>query len=99
MNSELDAIKARLDALEAIVARMEARDKAMEETVKPAAVVRYFHEAETIWRVDESGAITCKNGSMAYWLPAASTLQVLTESNIPEITADQAEAILKGAKP
>jgi len=63
---------------------------------KVESPVRYFHEAETIWRVDKGGSVICTNQHTIDWFAAQSGLANLIECNVPEITAEQAEAILKG---
>lgn len=60
------------------------------------APVRYFYENKTLWRIEANGFGYCLNIGSKTWVPAGANLEILTESNTPEITAEQAEAILKG---
>ena len=58
---------------------------------------RYFRQAKTIWRANPDGSTDCKSESVKGWFSAASTLEVLTSTNTPEITRE--EAIRIGGEP
>jgi len=63
---------------------------------QPEPPSRYFKEGDTVWMIAGDGVfVRSLNAKQVGWIRAASHQDYIINT-VPEITAEQAEAILKG---